>query len=304
MTRRSVVTETCGGVPCRSAAWRALVMAVATGLLLAAWPMAGVEEAQAQEFPNRFMLRGGYGLVFNADTTFNISGESGVGAIVDYDLTLGGERDDAIWRIDAAYHLAPRHTFTFSYYDVTRTGDKVLEQDALIGDVTYAAGATLDSELSVKLYRLFYDYSFYQSDRVDLALSGGLYFANVKASFDGTLTCRGGVTCGPGTTLVADGTTEDITVPLPSLGFQLKYYILPRLHIQLRFDWFYFEAFDVKGAMTEMYLGAEYRLFKHFAIGAAFDRLTIDVDYKPKEDTGFGIENTWNSVFMYLALYF
>jgi hypothetical protein len=304
MKTAGVVKETHGGVPRLGPAGLVLVMAVMTGLLLAAWPIARVDQAQAQEFPNRFMLRGGYGLVFNADTTFNISGESGVGAIVDYDLTLGGERDDAIWRIDAAFRLAPRHTFTFSYYDVTRTGDKVLEQDVLIGDVTYAAGATVDSELAIKLYRLFYDYSFYQSDKVDLAFSGGLYFANVKMSFDGTLTCRGGATCGPGTTLAAGGSTEDLTVPLPSLGFQLKYYILPRLHIQLRFDWFYFEVADVKGAMTEMYLGAEYRLFKHFAIGAAFDRLTIDVDYKPKEDTGFGVENTWNSVFMYLALYF
>jgi hypothetical protein len=304
MKQTLVVKAPHGGVRRLGLAGRMLVKAIIAGLFTTLGAITLVEQTPAEEFPDRFMIRGGYGLVFNADTTFNFNGASGVGGVVDYSLTLGGSRDDEIWRIDAFFHLTPRHSFNFSYYDVTRTGNRELTQDILIGDVTYAAGGTIDSELAVKLYRLFYDYSFYQSEKVDLAGSVGLYVAGVRAAFDGNLTCTGGPTCGPGTTLAAGASTEELTIPLPSLGFQLKYNILPRLQVQLRFDWFYLEVADVKGAMTEMYLGAEYRLFKHFAIGAAFDRLSIDVDYKPRDDSGFGVENTWNSVFMYGALYF
>jgi hypothetical protein len=277
---------------------------VVAGLLLGVLAIGFVEEAQAEELPNRFMIRGGYGYVFNADTTFNLNGPSGVGAEVDYDVTLGGETDDDFWRIDALFNFTPRHALGFSYYDVTRTGHRVLSRDILIDDVTYAAGATVDSELAIRLYRLFYNYSFYQSEKVDLAVSAGLYLANIKASFEGNLTCRsGGSTCGPGTT-TAGGGSETVTAPLPSVGIQLKYNIIPRLQLQFRFDWFYLDVSNVKGEMTELYFGGEYRLFKHFAIGAAVDRLSIDVEYKPKNSGGFGVENSWNSVFMYGALYF
>ena len=57
-------------------------------LLLAPSPGWG-EEAATEELPNRFMVRGGYGLVFNADTIFRFNGASGVGSTVDFARTLG-----------------------------------------------------------------------------------------------------------------------------------------------------------------------------------------------------------------------
>jgi hypothetical protein len=43
---------------------------------------------------------------------------------------------------------------------------------------------------------------------------------------------------------------EQITVPLPSLGVQLNYNILPRLQPQARFDWLYLEVAGLKGSIT------------------------------------------------------
>ncbi len=43
----------------------------------------------------------------------------------------------------------------------------------------------------------------------------------------------------------------------------------------VRFDWFYVETARFKGSMTEAYFGLEYGLFKHFALGTAFNRLQL-----------------------------
>ena len=114
-------------------------------LLLAPSPGWG-EEAATEELPNRFMVRGGYGLVFNADTIFRFNGASGVGSTVDFARTLGGERSDSLWRIDSQYRFNDRHSLNFSYYDVGRNGSRVLNENITVGDTTYAAGGTIQSE--------------------------------------------------------------------------------------------------------------------------------------------------------------
>jgi len=279
------------------------VMTVVAGVLFAGPLVAGAEE-RASDLPNRFMIRGAYGWVFQADTTFSFNGPNVLGGTVDFDKTLGGDREDDFWRVDASFHLTPRHAFVFSYYDVSRKGERTLDRDVTINDTTFAAGGRVDSELDISLYRFYYNYSLYLSEKVDLALSIGFYVGDIKFNISGDLSCSGGTTCGPGVTLAAGGTDEHITVPLPSLGFQVNYNFLPRLQAQLRFDWFHLQVADAKGFMTEVYLGLEYRVFKHFALGAAYDFLYVNAGYDPKDKSGFEVTNSWNTVFAYAALYF
>ncbi|MEX5214459.1 MAG: hypothetical protein NW703_09885 [Nitrospiraceae bacterium] len=268
-------------------------------------PDLGRAEGEIQpELPDRFMIRGGYGLVFNADTVFQFNGSSGIGASVDYVDTLGGARDDQFWRIDARYRFNDRHSLAFSYYDVSRDGNQTLNQNITIGDTTYAAGGAIRSSIDIQLYRLIYNYSFYHNDKVELALSPGLYVARIDTFYAGSLVCAGGPSCAGGTTVASSVESEKLTVPLPSIGVLLNYNITPRLQAQLRFDWFYFEVSSAKGSMNEFYAGLEYRLFKHFAVGGAFNRLSIDVDYKPKDTSGWGVRNDWATAFVYGALYF
>lgn len=268
-------------------------------------PDLGRAEGEIQpELPDRFMIRGGYGLVFNADTVFQFNGSSGIGASVDYADTLGGARDDQFWRIDARYRFNDRHSLAFSYYDVSRAGNQTLNQNITIGDTTYAAGGAIRSSIDIQLYRLIYNYSFYHNDKVELGISPGLYVARIDTLFAGNLVCAGGPSCAGGTTLASSVESEKLTVPLPSIGVLLNYNITPRLQAQLRFDWFYFEVSSAKGSMNEFYAGLEYRLFKHFAVGGAFNRLSIDVDYKPKDESGWGVRNDWATAFLYGALYF
>jgi hypothetical protein len=250
------------------------------------------------------MVRGGYGFVFNADTVFRFNGASGVSSTVDFADTLGGARDDTFWRIDSQYRFNDRHSLAFSYYDVSRDGNKALSQEITIGDTTFAAGGTLQSQIDIKLYRLIYNYSFYHSEKVEIAISPGLYLAKLDTLFAGNLICAGGPSCSGGTTLASRVESDKLTVPLPSFGLLLNYNITTRLQAQVRFDWFYFEVSSLKGSMNEFYAGLEYRLFDHFAVGGAFDRLSIDVDYKPESSSGWGVRNDWATAFLYGALYF
>ena len=261
--------------------------------------------APKEEFPDRFMIRGGWNYVFNADTTFSLNGPGGtIGTTIDFARNLSGQREDNLWRIDSLYRFNPRHSIGFSYYDVTRKGQRTLDRDLTVRDTTFSAGGDVSSELRFKMYRFIYNYSFHHDEKVELAASFGMYFANIGASLSANLTCSGGLTCGAGQALTPGRTSNSLTVPLPSIGFLVNYHFTPRLLGTARFDWFYIETAQFKGAMNEVYFGLEYRLFKHFALGGAYDRLDVNADVDPKKGGGFSFKTDWNTLFLYGSLYF
>lgn len=81
----------------------------------------------------------------------------------------------------------------------------------------------------------------------------------------------------------------------------MNYNITPRFQFQSRTDFFYINISNYEGAMFEFYAGLEYRLFKHFALGAAYDRL--DAGLQDTSTGGFDVNFAYNLVYVYGTLY-
>ena len=61
------------------------------------------------------------------------------------------------------------------------------------------------------------------------------------------------------------------------------------------------KAGNLEGSMMEFYAGLEYRLFKPFALGAAYDRLVINAE--SAASNGFRADVNWNLLYLYGTLY-
>ena len=94
---------------------------------------------------------------------------------------------------------------------------------------------------------------------------------------------------------------EELTLPLPSIGLVANYNITPKLGFQSRYDFFYLSVGDYSGTMFEFYAGLEYRLFRHFAMGAAYDRLQAGL--RGDGDKGFTVNFSYNLAYVYATLY-
>lgn len=271
--------------------------------LLCPWS-ALAEEPPA--LPERFMVRGGYLHVFGAETELQRNGPNGLGTAIDYSRTLGGERDYSGFRLDTAVRFNERHSLGLSYYRVLRDSDSSIARDISFRDITITAGANVTSSLNFDMWRLIYNYSFYRNEKVELGISPSLYMARMKFNIAGSLTCSSASSNCAGQPLTRSASSEEVTIPLPSLGAYVNYHITPRLTTQVRFDWFYLEFGDkFTGSLLEFYIGLEYRLFRHFAIGASYDRLQASVDLsKATSSSGLSIDNGWNTAFVYGAFYF
>jgi hypothetical protein len=257
---------------------------------------AWAEGASDEPLSDKLMIRGGWAYVFGATTNVSVGGPVlGLGTSLDLTQTLGVRDSTDALRIDTLYRFNEHHAIGFSWYRIGLSGQKNLNQQIQIGDQTISAGAFTQTSLSFNTWRLLYDWSFYRNDKVELAVSPGLYMMEVKFNFAGQGTINN--TAGA-VTLV----NEQLTVPLPSLGLVLNYNITPKLQFQSRYDFFYLTMANYSGAMFELYGGLEYRIVKHFAMGAAYDRLSANLR-GDQPQAGFQANFSYNLAYVYATLY-
>jgi hypothetical protein len=259
------------------------------------------EEKTETPLQDKLMIRGGWAYVFGAAANVAVGGPIlGVGASVDFTQTLGGDSSTDAFRIDTLYRFNERHAIGFSWYRVGLGGDKLLTQSIQIRDQIVSAGAATQTSLSFNTYRLIYNYSFYRNDKVELAVSPGLYMMKTNFNFagQGAITPPGGGTATPGSVIIVN---EQLTLPLPSIGLVANYNITPKLQFQSRYDVFYLSIGNYAGSMFEFYGGLEYRIVNHFAMGAAYDRLQADL--RGNGHNGFSANFSYNLLYLYATVY-
>ena len=256
---------------------------------------------QETNLPDRLMIRGGYGYVFGANTTLRANGPAGIGTTIDFEDTLGGETNGSLGRADLLFRFNSTHATGFTWYKLSRDGKRTIQRDFNWEGLTYRAGASVTSNLDIELYRLWYMWSFYRSKKMELAISPGVYVADIDASLTGTLTVAD--TAGAMAAASAGTGIEDLTLPLPSLGLIMNYHITPRLTANVRGDGFYLEVGEYKGFMSEAYLGLDYRVLKNFSLGAAYDFFAVNVE-RSGNTKGWEVDNFWHLVYLYGSLYF
>ena len=223
------------------------------------------KEQPAFAFPDQWMIRLGAYVVDGSNTTVSVNSAAGLGAVIDYQKDLGGEDGDTIPRIDAYYRFNERHRIDFTSFSIDRKGLRTLSIDIDIGDQNFNVSETLLSDIEYTLYRLGYGYSFYHSPKVELTLTAGLNITEYDLKFaldDG-----------------AKAESAGVTVPLPVFGLRMGYAITPKWNVRYVSEAFFIDIDDkFRGAILNYELNTEYRLFKHFAIGAGSARIGINAE--------------------------
>jgi hypothetical protein len=227
------------------------------------------------------------GFAANLGTDVRI-GRPGVGAEIDLEEALGLKESETVFRVDAFYRLGSsrRHRIDFTWFDFTREATRTLSRDINVDGTTYPVGATVDSKFKLAFYNVRYSYSFLQDERVDFAGSVGLHVTDIGLSVHAP----------------AIGTAGDtVTAPLPLIGARLDVALTEKWFMRSSIELMYVEFDNFKGQISDVLIAAEYRAWKHFAIGAGLNavRMSLSVD----DAAGVKFEGTVDSDFVGLLLY-
>jgi len=272
----------------RKEPWRALFAAsVVTALALAG----AARAAEEGKLPDKFGLRlGGYNIK-NANTVARLDANNApVGAYIDFHDTLGGERTATVLRLDGRYRFNEHHGLGFSWYDVRLAGSRMLDKDIQWGGLTYPVSTQVDSDLKFNVYKLNYQYSLFHNEQAELGASVGLHVMGISANISAS-----GINQSQG---------QSVTAPLPVWGLFAAYKFTPRFSAYYTYELFNINYQDkVIGGLQDFLLGLEYRLFRNFALGVAYNRFALHL--KAKGDvTTLNLDTNWNGGMLYGAVYF
>ena len=268
--------------------------AILTGIMVYANHPVFAEDVVPARGYDMFDLRAGGGWVFGADTEVTVIGKRGLGTAVDFDQTLGGDSSKGFFRLDGTWRWSQKNSLNFTWYQVNRSGSRVLNQQIDFGDKVFDVGAGVDSELDMGIYKMLYRYGVARTDQIDFDLGAGLYVANIKTALTATTSF--------GSTTVGTSQESVLTAPLPTVGMQVDCKLTPKLHFLVLTDLFYFKYNDWEGSMGDLQTGLEYRFARNWSIGAAYDRLNLNLS-GPVDPGSFSVRNGWNSLYSYVAFH-
>ncbi|MDH3837742.1 MAG: hypothetical protein OET81_11225 [Desulfobacteraceae bacterium] len=247
----------------------------------------------------KFSLNAGY---FIANTNTDLRLGSGLGLTVDVEDLLGLDTTNSVFRVDAIWRFTEnrRHRIDFTWFSFRRDGDTTIGRDFTIKDnegneIDIPAGSQVNTKFNLDIYKAAYSYSFFQDDRMDLALSLGLYVMPIDIGLQAT-----GV--------INVDETERFTAPLPTLGLRADFAITPKWFLRTGVEVFYLEIKEFTGTIYESHAAIEYLPWKHFGFGLGFNTFNLNIeadgeDY-PQIDFVGEIDFKYSGLLLYAKLFF
>ena len=247
--------------------------------------------ADEEPLPDRFMARlGGYEIRDSNTLARLDSNRLPAGVYIDFADTLGGETTARVARLDGLYRFNNKHALGFSWYALKFTGHRRLETEIKWGDYVFPIGVTVDSENKFDVRKLNYQYSLYHSGEAELGALVGFHVMRTSMSIEASE--------------IGQSQSESVTAPLPVWGLFASYKFTPRFSIYYNYQFFFINYEDkVKGGLQDFLLGLEYRLFRNFAAGVAYNRFGLSIESR-NTDTTLYVDTNWNGGMLYGSLYF
>ena len=218
-----------------------------------------------------------------------------VGAKINTKDQLGLENETAVFRLDGYYRFTDTQKIEFSYFGVNSDSNRELDTEIEIDGNVIPAGARFKSYFDMKIYKLNYAYSFYHNDKVELALTAGLHVTQIDVGY------RAHIFVGNHQSQDDPKGSTSITAPLPVVGFEGQYSIIPKkLFINYEANYFYLTIDDFAGAITSTSLKMEYRFYENYGLGVGYNINNIAVE-KDDGKTKIDINNRLSGAVIYLS---
>jgi len=246
------------------------------------------------EVTDKFKLKIGSMYVSTYETDMQI-GKVGfpLGAKISTKDQLGLDNDTAVLRIDGFYRFTNKHSIDFSYFGVKSSGNKHIDGE-LEWDGHVLSDFRANSYFNMSIYKINYGYSFYHNDKVELALNAGLHITTIELG----LSAYGKVDGVEGEKFASGAS---ITAPLPVVGFEGEYTVIPnKFYASYKSEYLYLQFDIYKGAFVSNAIALEYRFLENYGLGVGYSNYTILVDMEDG-DKRVEIENTLSGVSVYLS---
>lgn len=239
-----------------------LILGTTTAFSAAAAPAETETIPSHPLFNDRFVFElGGY--YSRSSTQAGLSGTGGgVGAVVDFESTLGLEERSLTPITGFLWRMTERWRLEVDYFRLDRDANRTLATDVTWGDQTFVAGTTVNSVYNFYDARVSAGYSFFKRRDKELGIGLGLHVAGIKASLEAA---------GVG------AEAADVLAPLPVLNLYGSFALTDEWAVRLRMDWLSLTYGDYAGDVRNTAIDVLYQPFRHVGFGLGMRSLVLDV---------------------------
>jgi len=218
--------------------------------------------AAAQEARERASFAIG-AFITDRQSSTRLDSDASPGTDIELENDLGLETSSTVLRVGGYYWIRPKHRLDIALFDLSRSSTKQIDETIRFGEDVFSVDTVVGTTSDLTILKADYTYAVVNRERGFFGLNGGLYVASVQLSLqEQTL-----------------GTfeSEDLTAPLPVVGFRGEFEITDRITLRGATQWFSIDTGDVKGSLRDIYVGVDYGFKERMAIGLAYNEVSMNI---------------------------
>ena len=258
----------------RRGTWRRLG---GTVVLAAIAAFMGIGSARAElpgDVPDKYRFSiGGIAADVYTDAALG-STEAGIGASVNFEDIFDLPVSKSTWRAEFNWRIKKRQFLDFGYFQLNRSGGRILQQDVEWGDFTFPADLQVNATFDTTFPYAAWRYAFLDLPQVRISGSAGIDYLTIGSSLEAT-----------GTVFDSQGnqvngfTKEKVSVsaPVPQFGLQIDWALNRKLSVLMYLRQIYINAAGINGGIGETAARLQWWYVKHAGFSVGLDKESIDL---------------------------
>ncbi len=256
-------------------------------------PTRGRGEDESAEYSNiypKFSLSVGGLLLNNFNSSIQVSGASGAGAILDMEDLLDLDSESSAARFDLHYSFNKRHWIDASYFDIERSGSTAsTSQDIDFGDISIPAGSSVDTQFDTRIFKVAYRYNFVTDERTVIGASFGVHSMGLGVALDAAA--------------LSLSETFRQELPLPLFGLHGAYALSRKWALLADAEILQFDLGSYRGFVGENQLALNNDTFEHFGWGLSLSSFRVNGSAEGNGDLEADLDYGYQGVMLYLRYF-
>jgi hypothetical protein len=211
----------------------------------------------------------------STETTVRVDSSTGVmGTTVGGEDEFGLDPSDFEPKFQIMFRAGERNRLWLDYFTLDRSGSAMVAEPIVFRDVVLQPGDPLESELDLRLLTLTYGYSFWHSEKVELAATLGISAVQIQATAKVT------------TSAVHLDQTEDEAGPFATPGIAATWAVSKRFYFDARVQYLSLHVRELDGSLGMAELDALYRFRPNVSFGLGYTEVKAHLASTKTNDSG------------------
>lgn len=207
---------------------------------------------------------------------------AGVGATINFEDIFDLPESKSTWRFELNWRINKRQFLDFGYFELNRSGSRVLENDVEWGDFVFLANGQVTAGFDTNFPYVAWRYAFLDLPQVRISGSAGINYLSIGA----TLAASGNVEDMNGALVTGEVEEEaKVAAPVPQFGLQIDWALTKRLAVLLYARQIYVNFAGINGGIGETAMRLSWWYSKHAGISGGLDKESIDLKSYESGDT-------------------